>query len=94
LLLILTKGVNGFAEELILRGYLIPRLETLTGSTAKSIVLSSVLFASYHIYQGPASSIQILIMGLIFGSFFAITRRICPLVLAHASFGIFAYVAR
>lgn len=75
---------NGFAEELSMRGYLIPRLERITGSTWSSIVISSVLFGSYHIYQGPAPAFALFVMGILYGSIFAVIRRIWPLALAHA----------
>ena len=42
----------GFSEELTFRAYLIPRLEAVTGSTWKSVVLSVVLFGFTHLYKG------------------------------------------
>jgi membrane protease YdiL (CAAX protease family) len=74
---------NSVTEELTMRGYLIPRFEELFGSPVAAVVLSAILFASYHLYQGLSSSLVILGMGLVYGIFFCIVRRIWPLVIAH-----------
>jgi membrane protease YdiL (CAAX protease family) len=88
-LLVLGMAVSGFAQELAMRGYLVPRLETLLKSTTAGIVLSSVLFASNHLYQGPLGVLRTLLSGLIYASAFAITRRIWPLAIAHAAWNVF-----
>jgi membrane protease YdiL (CAAX protease family) len=74
---------NGAAEELVCRAYLITRLKDLFGSTASAVILSSFFFASYHIYQGSWSMINIFIIGLIYGLMFVSLRRVWPIVLAH-----------
>ncbi|HEY3393927.1 MAG TPA: CPBP family glutamic-type intramembrane protease [Lacipirellulaceae bacterium] len=74
----------GVGEEFAMRGYLIPRLEQLFHSTFKSIAVSSLIFASYHLYQGIGSTIWIFFVGLAFGCAFCWLRRIWPLVIAHA----------
>jgi membrane protease YdiL (CAAX protease family) len=73
-----------FNEELAMRGYLIPRFEQLLGSTPKSIALTTLLFASYHLYQGIGAMLLILVMGLVFGVAFCRMRRLWPVVVAHA----------
>ena len=52
LVMLLACLSTGLSEELVMRGYLIPTFERLLKSTPSSILLTSVLFASYHIYQG------------------------------------------
>jgi membrane protease YdiL (CAAX protease family) len=74
----------GVGEEFAMRGYLIPRLEQLFHSTFKSIAVSSLIFASYHLYQGIGATILIFFVGLAFGCAFCWLRRIWPLVIAHA----------
>jgi len=86
--LVVSQLTSGFAQELVMRGYLIPRLETLLRSTGWSLLLSSVLFASYHVHQGPAGCVSSFLAGLVYGSIFAITRRVWPLALAHAAWNI------
>jgi membrane protease YdiL (CAAX protease family) len=76
--------LNGFAEELVMRGYFLERLEFLLGSTPKSILFSSIVFCSYHIYQGVLGTFHVFIFGVIYGIFYCKYRRIWPLVIAHA----------
>jgi membrane protease YdiL (CAAX protease family) len=79
---------NGFAEELAMRGYLIPRFERLLGSSLKAVLLSSVLFASYHLYQGVYGAGSALVIGLLYGTLFCWSRRLWPLAAAHAFHGL------
>ena len=81
-------GAIGLSEELAMRGYLIPRLESLLNSTIKSVLLSSLLFASYHIYQGIGPTLLIGLLGLCFGIAFCYLRRLWPLLIAHAAMDI------
>src|SRR5690606_13436851 len=46
-----------------LRGYLLLRLRSLTGGTAVAVVLSSVIFALGHSYQGAAGTIAVGMIG-------------------------------
>lgn len=83
-LFVVSQLANGFAEELVMRGYLIPRFEDLFGSTVKALLFSSVLFSSYHLYQGLYGAGSALVMGLVFGVAFCAIRRIWPVAAAHA----------
>jgi membrane protease YdiL (CAAX protease family) len=51
---------------LIFRGYLIRRLQTATSSTAAAVLLSSVVFALGHGYEGSLGVVTVGVMGLIF----------------------------
>lgn len=84
MLLVIAALANGFAEELVMRGYLIPRFEDLFGSPARAVLLSAVLFASYHLYQGFYGAGSALVIGLVFGVLFCSMRRLWPLAAAHA----------
>jgi membrane protease YdiL (CAAX protease family) len=57
--------VNGTAEEIIFRGYLLLRLTTLTGRVW-ALILSSAVFGLGHLYQGSASAICIGCLGLVY----------------------------
>lgn len=83
-MLVVLSIAIGFSEELAMRSYLIPRFERLLRSSAKSVLLSSVLFASYHLYQGFESAFSILFIGLVYGIAFCLTRRFWPVAIAHA----------
>ncbi len=89
-LIVVMLALNAIAEEVVARGYLIPRLEDLTHHAGASIVLSAVLFASYHLYQGPAGAVHALIFGLVFGTVFRITRTLGPLIAGHFLYGLWA----
>jgi uncharacterized protein len=86
----------GFGEETLFRGYMFERLGKLLGSgasTKASIVLvTSLLFGLAHYsVQGLAGAEQATIVGVVFGTIFAITGRIWMLMCAHAAFDLTAY---
>jgi membrane protease YdiL (CAAX protease family) len=85
LLLPLMSLANGFAEELVTRGYLIPQFEKLTNSTAAAVLISTLLFAGYHVYQGPYGVLSAGAFGFTCSLVFCRTRRLWPLVVAHAA---------
>lgn len=84
-LLIAASLFNGFAEELVMRGFLIPRIEQMLRSTLLSVIVTTLLFSSYHVYQGMWGIVSSMMVGLIFGVFFASRRLLWPIVLAHAA---------
>lgn len=90
LVLILVSLSTGLSEELVMRGYLIPTFERLLRSTWLSVLLTSALFASYHIYQGFGPMLGIFGLGLVFGAVFCRWRQLWPLVLAHAAMDVIA----
>lgn len=91
-LLVAASIANGLAEELVMRGYLIPRLHQVTGSVAAAVCVSSILFGAYHIYQGVTAALAIMILGVLYGSVFVLTGRLWPLVAAHALADFIAYM--
>lgn len=93
LLLITGCIFNGFAEEFVMRGYFIERLETLLGSSVLAIIISALLFASYHIYQGAIGSVNVLVFGLIYGYAYYKIRKIWPLAIAHAVNNVIAFAS-
>ncbi len=84
LLLLVSSCANGFAEELVMRAYLIPRFERLLRSTWKSVLLTAALFAVYHVYQGFIGFANALVVGIVFGTAYCWVRRLWPLAIAHA----------
>ncbi len=74
---------NGFAEELALRSYLLTRIKEATGSTLMAIGATTLMFASYHIYQGALGVFNCLVVGTIFGSYVVLTKRIWPVAISH-----------
>lgn len=85
----------GFAEETVFRGYMFERLGKLFGSgvaaTASIVLFTSVWFGLGHYAdQGLAGAEQGTIVGLVFGTAYAVTRRIWMLIFAHAAFDLTA----
>jgi uncharacterized protein len=83
-LLFIACAVNASAQELIYRGYLIPRFERLLRSTWLAVLVTSVLFGSFHLYQGVASAILTTGSGLVYAIAFCMFRRLWPLCVSHA----------
>lgn len=86
---------GGFGEETFYRGFLFERLGKLTGSGAiaktSAVLLTSALFALAHYHdQGLAGVQQAMITGLTFGTIFAVTGSLFPLMIAHAAFDLTA----
>ena len=83
LLIFVASAANGFTEELAMRSYLIPRISRLMGSDLSALIITSGLFAIYHMYQGRYGIISALLVGLILGIYFVRTKRFWPIAIAH-----------
>jgi len=91
-LLVLGLFVGALTEELVFRGYLIPRLRQLGTGLVPAVMVSSVLFASIHFYQGGWSTGRHLVEGLLFGGLFLLAgSRLWPVVIAHALLNLHLY---
>lgn len=87
--------IAGFGEETVFRGYMFERLGKLfgTGVWAKTLIvlLTAGLFGVAHYHdQGLAGVEQGTIVGLVYGTIFALTGRIWMLMVAHAAFDLTA----
>jgi len=74
--------VNSFFEEFLLIGYLFKRFEKM--HPAFVILISAIIRASYHTYQGLNFLPSILIMATIFGAYYIKYKKLWPLIIAHA----------
>lgn len=90
--LVLSAVRHAVLEEVIVVGYLFIRLRELGWSTPAIVVSSALLRGSYHLYQGFGPFIGNVLMGLLFGWFYTRTRRVMPLVIAHALIDITGFV--
>ena len=77
-------AVAAFAEELIMRGYLISRLSELFGRTWAAVLVSTAVFASYHIYEGTMAVVIIFLDGLAYSACLLVTKSLWPGATAHA----------
>jgi membrane protease YdiL (CAAX protease family) len=85
----------GFGEETFFRGYLFERLGKLFGQSPGAkvvmVVITSAFFGSLHYFdQGLSGAEQATVVGLIFGTIFAVTGRIWMLMCAHIAFDLTA----
>lgn len=85
----------GFGEEIFFRGFLFERLGRLLGARwpakAATVLVTSLWFGLDHLQvQGLAGMEQALIVGLVFGTIYAVTGRLWLLIAAHAAFDLAA----
>lgn len=90
-MLVLSAVRAGVLEEVILNGYLLGRLAKIGLGPWMAIVLSALLRAAYHSYQGFGPVLGNFAMGLLFGWVYKKWGRVAPLVLAHAFVDIAAF---
>lgn len=91
-LLIVIAFANAFAEEVIVVGYLLTRLQQLRMSPRVALACSALLRGAYHLYQGFGAGLGNIAMGLVFGYTWRRTGRLWPLVLAHTLIDTVAFV--
>ena len=91
MLLLLSFG-NGWAEEVVVVGFLLTRLRQLRVDPRLALAISSLLRGAYHLYQGFGAGLGNLAMGLVFGYTWRRTGRLWPLVIAHGIVDSVAFV--
>ncbi|MET3140600.1 UNVERIFIED_ORG: membrane protease YdiL (CAAX protease family) [Arthrobacter sp. UYEF2] len=90
--LILSALRHAVVEEVIVVGYLLDRFGKFGWSMPLAIFASSMLRGSYHLYQGFGPFIGNAVMGVVFAWLYTKTKRVMPLVIAHALLDIVAFV--
>ena len=91
-ILLLSAARASIMEEFVVLGYLFFRLKQLGWGLWPIIIATSVLRATYHLYQGPGAFIGNLAMGLLFGWLFARRGRLLPFLVAHFLIDAVAFV--
>ena len=87
-LVFIAWGTAAFGEEMLARGFLITRIETLFGGgrTAlwSAVVLQAVIFGLAHSYQGLYGIVLTGLVGLVMGVVYVLGKRwLLPVILAH-----------
>lgn len=90
-LLLLAFG-NGWAEEIVVVGFLLTRLRQLRVNPWIALVISALLRGVYHLYQGFGAGLGNIAMGLVFGYVWQRTGRLWPLIVAHTLIDVVAFV--
>ena len=85
----------GFGEETLYRGWMFERLGKLFGQSAAAkvsiVFITAILFAAVHYPgQGVPGVQQAFVVGLVFGSIFAVTGQIFLLMIMHTAFDLTA----
>ena len=84
-LLLLSYGIMaGIFEETLVRGYLMTELIALGKPVWLATIVSIALQTSYHVYYGFAGALSISSIFIVFAIYFAFSRRLFPVILAHA----------
>ncbi len=91
MLLLLAFG-NGWAEEVIVVGFLLTRLRQLRINPWLALAISSLLRGAYHLYQGFGAGLGNVVMGMVFGYAWQRTGRLWPLIIAHTLIDAVAFV--
>jgi membrane protease YdiL (CAAX protease family) len=85
--------VNPVFEEMIVRAFLMSETIALTGSSVLAVLFSFLLQTSYHLYQGLPYALAAGVTFLIFSIYYARTRRIAPLIIAHFTQDLLAHAS-
>ena len=78
--------IKPWVEELILKGFLITEIEFLTKNIYIAVFTSVFIQSVANIFQGGISVLYLASILLILSIYFAKTRRIAPVILAHYLF--------
>jgi len=73
----------GTAEELLFRGFLLPALDTATGSAALAALLGSAVFGFLHNHQRLAGTARAATIGLLLALPVLATGSLLPSIAAH-----------
>ncbi|MDN3654173.1 type II CAAX endopeptidase family protein [Ferruginibacter paludis] len=84
LLAVFTALTAGIVEEVIFRGYIQPRLESILTNLSASIIISSLLFGLLHYKYGTVINvIGPFFIGLIFALYYSKYRNIKMIIICH-----------
>ena len=81
--LVLLLFVIGFYEEVVARGLLLTRARELVGGVWPPALISAVLFALGHFYQGLYGVVQTAVFGLVLAVFTLRWGTLWPAIFAH-----------
>lgn len=92
LTLVLIAIGNAVGEEVIVVAYFLVRLRQLGVGQNAALAASALLRGGYHLYQGWGGGLGNVVMGLIFGRWYQATARLWPLIIAHATIDVVAFL--
>ena len=81
-------------EEVLVRGYLMTEMIELGKPVALAIAASVILQTSYHVYYGLGRAVALSGVFIVFAAYFAKSRRLMPVILAHLSWDVILYFTK
>jgi membrane protease YdiL (CAAX protease family) len=91
LVIVAVSILNAVFEELLWLAYGVTALGRRIG-LRRACIVSVLLRTSVHVYEGPLAVVGVLPIGAVFTLYFARTRRVWPVIVAHALQDAFAFV--
>jgi uncharacterized protein len=82
--------INSIYEEVLLIGYFFKRFEKY--HPAIIILISFIVLASYHTYQGWTNLPMVFTLALVFGLYYIKYKKLWPLIIAHGIGNIFHFL--
>jgi membrane protease YdiL (CAAX protease family) len=79
-------------EEVLVRGYLMTEMLELGQPAIAAVFVSVVLQASYHLYYGLSTAVSLSGVFIVFAIYFAFSRKLMPVILAHLFWDVFLYL--
>lgn len=86
--------LNGFHEEIIVRGYLMTEWIELRGSRQMAGFISLAVQTSYHLYYGVFGALTVGCGLSVLAIYYAKSRRLMPVILAHIFWDLFTVFRR
>lgn len=94
-LMLFTCLTAGFVEELLFRGYLLPRMAVLFNSPVAAVIVSSVLFGLMHFGYGTViNMVGPFVIGLVFAFYYWKFRNIKVLIFCHFAWDLMALLLK
>jgi membrane protease YdiL (CAAX protease family) len=90
--MILSSLSVGYVEESYFRFYLFRRFAEGGAGPVKAALVSSLLFALCHLYEGPLGAVNAFAAGLLLFYIFTRRRSLHGVALAHGGYNIFVYI--
>lgn len=91
---IIASIVNPIFEEVFVCAYVVAAFQRHCSNRWVGMHVSVALRIAYHLYQGSVGVVAIAPMGVLFAAWYLKTRRLWPLVTAHAVFDFFPLLSR
>lgn len=81
-------------EELLVRGYLMTELRAISSPVWLTVAASVLLQTSYHLYYGFAGAMLLSLSFAVLAIYFAVTRRLMPVIFAHFVLDLIGFLRR